>query len=124
MTPAPASADPPNETVLPYAPSSSTDWDKLAASTASVELVPNQVRPEQLLITGDCPRCGHATVWREPLVKFAGLNGNHLLSGLLSRAAPKTERDIEVICECVEAHSGQDHRYGCGASWSLHVAWT
>jgi hypothetical protein len=123
MTSAPASAEPPSETMLPYVPSSSTAWDKLAASTATVEVVPDQVQPEQLLVTGDCPRCGHATVWREPLVKFAGLKGKHLLSGLLSRATPETERDFEVICECGEAHPGQDHRYGCGASWSLHVVW-
>lgn len=114
---------------LPYEARSSVDWNRIAAETAAVRLIPDERYPEQIAVTGPCPRCGHETDWAEQLIVYTNLRaqpGRRLgVLGSLMRHAPaqQTSRDVEIICDCHVAHAGSDDESGCGASWVLTVAW-
>jgi hypothetical protein len=117
---------------LAYVPASDEEWNVVAASTATVELHPNEDEPVAIIVSGPCPRCGHSTAFVEPVVLYSSLQrdgvnpeANRVLTEALQRASQAVrERNVEIICACGFGHAGapQD-RKGCGASWVLHVAW-
>lgn len=116
---------------LKYQVGSDTEWNVTAAGTASVEVRPSEKNPEEIIVTGPCPRCSDLTMHIEPVIVFSGLVGDPgapardaIREAMIRAAAKVRERDVEVICACGTIHDGApDGRAGCGASWVLHVEW-
>ncbi|MFC4334563.1 hypothetical protein [Salininema proteolyticum] len=114
------------ETPLPFVMTTDPDWDRTAADTAEVSLLPEGRNPEQADITGPCPRCGHATAWTALLLPDPGslADGHGLLHAILKEAeGPVKTRDVDVTCDCLEYHPGVIGHGGCGASWTVEVSW-
>jgi hypothetical protein len=107
-----------------YEESSSEDWNSRAAQTARVTLRPSERAPDEIEVSGPCPRCGHETMYIEPLVLVSGsAPGADADLAEIAKAVVREQRkrDVTVLCDCGLAHA-PDQR-GCGAAWSLHVEW-
>jgi hypothetical protein len=109
---------------LGYMVSSEIAWNEKAATTAQVEIRPNEQSPEAIIISGTCPRCNDLTVQIEPIIIYSGFRSNAVREALLRAAAKVRKRDVEVICACGITHQGAPSgQAGCGASWVLRVSW-
>jgi hypothetical protein len=118
---------------IEYRTGSHLDWNLLASQTATVELRPSENEPTAIVVTGSCPRCGHASAHIEPIVVWSQVNPHMpvdsaramaLRSALNRVGARSKNRNVEVICGCGSHHPGApDGKQGCGASWVLHVEW-
>ena len=45
-------------------------------ASASVEVRPSEKNPEEIIVTGPCPRCSDLTMHVEPVIVFSGLVGD------------------------------------------------
>lgn len=116
-----------------------------AAACAAFHVTPEpqQGAVERLDIRGRCPRCRHdvhyvihehgfglepaggatMTIQSEENVESVRLDDTLRAEAadLLRRASPPDERDVTLHCDCGESH--EDGKDGCGAWFSLHLAW-
>lgn len=115
-----------------YRRHTSRELGEEAARTARVELRPDEAKPEDIVISGPCPCCGHETTFVEPVFVLRGIEGsvaareasNALRDALEAAGKNLTARDVEVICHCGSAHPGAPNEAaGCGRSWVLHIEW-
>jgi hypothetical protein len=119
--------------MVSYVACADAAWNEAAARTSQVELRPDEVDPLEIVVVGTCPRCGHDTVYFEPLLTFRGaedeepfsVEQTRELNATLERLGrPLRQRNVEAICDCSMKHpdTPPEHR-GCGASWTLTVSW-
>ncbi|NES39786.1 hypothetical protein G3554_27240 [Micromonospora sp. PPF5-17] len=93
--------------LLPYAEVTDTAYAEQAASGFAA-------RPHgpAVLLSGACPRCGHATT-------------SVLVDELFRREPPPVDPDPgyrTVLCECAAEHPRRPAgMVGCGAYWTLHL---
>jgi hypothetical protein len=113
-----------SDKALDYDELTDPGWDLKAAETSGVVLEPDEVRPDAIRVIGPCPRCSHEVHHTSPLVLIGGgLPGadRALREELLQAARDRRAHDLSIICSCSEEH--RLGKKGCGAMWSLHVAW-
>jgi hypothetical protein len=94
----------------PYEEITSDELGERAAERMSYSFEPED-EPEDVVITGPCPRCAGAMTYMWPLVVVRDLI-----------AAERTETlQITVVCRCGGTHAGAGSEVGCGAYWMLSV---
>lgn len=94
----------------PYEEITSDELGERAAEQMSYRFEPED-EPEDVVITGPCPRCAGAMTYTWPLVVVRDLI-----------AAERTETlQITVVCRCEGTHAGAGTEAGCGAYWTLSV---
>ncbi|MEV0279816.1 hypothetical protein AB0I22_25965 [Streptomyces sp. NPDC050610] len=113
---------------LPYQETHLPSYNRAAADTALVRLLPDERDPEEILIEGPCVRCRHEASFREPIVSYRDANWAPLRDRLFDRvlraaAAGLTKRAVTVYCRCRGHHPGAPNGEGCGAYWTLNVEW-
>jgi hypothetical protein len=112
-----------------YEELSSAAYNEGAAKTSRVTLIPDERKPEAIVIEGPCPRCSHPTLFTEPLVAYLDVGSDPFIDQAFDEALKKVagefrERHVVVLCNCNGWHSDQpSSKRGCGASWTLTVAW-
>jgi hypothetical protein len=100
-------------TVAPYEPCSTDGWIKAVA-----ERFAWQELDEDLLLWGDCPRCGHGIYKLVHVHRELVLPGPQ--EGALERAVSRATRDEVVRCNCAAVHEGAGPgASGCGAAGVL-----
>lgn len=98
---------------LPYEEVSSEQFGAAAAATWSFRFDP-LVDPDQVILNGPCPRCGHPFEYPWPLVIVRE-------EALLTREPGDDVLDVTVVCRCRSTHPGAGSEAGCGATWTLTV---
>ena len=94
----------------PYEEVTSDELGERAAREMSYRFDPED-EPEDVVITGPCPRCVGEMTYTWPLV---------VVRDLVARERAETLQ-ITVICRCAAKHPGAGSEQGCGAYWTLTV---
>lgn len=114
-----------------YDPTVRGEDTERAAATLRPRLVPNGERPRIVRLEGDCPRCGHPTLWDHRLGVVGAADANDSLLDDLDEfldnndARPDSRAvTIDARCRCVHAHGGSPADVtGCGSSFRIRVVW-
>jgi hypothetical protein len=94
----------------PYDEVSSDELGERAAREMSYRFEPAD-EPEDVVITGPCPRCQGSMTYTWPML---------VVRQTVAREA-QDALEITVICRCRAEHRGADREAGCGAYWTLWV---
>ncbi|MBC6460046.1 hypothetical protein [Actinomadura sp. HBU206391] len=99
---------------ITYQAEQSGDLNERAATTAEVTLLPDELEPDHILVTGPCPACGGPMTHVEPLAVIS----RDLHPG------DQASRVVDILCACGNPHlEAPDGETGCGRLWSLFVEW-
>jgi hypothetical protein len=114
---------------VPFEEMHDPSYNRFAATTARVHIVPSERDPEKIHIEGPCARCGHETSFWKSIYASRDLNWAPIRDRFLNRrqrnvAAAETKHLVTVYCMCGTSHPDTPFgRQGCGAYWKVTVEW-